>query len=53
MLYKIRIKLGLIPVEILEEYLPRLRGIMVSVASNQIELKSEPSRPVSGDPSLS
>ncbi|KAJ7935452.1 BRO1 domain-containing protein [Mycena leptocephala] len=29
-------------VKILEEYLPRLRGIMVSVASNQIELKSEP-----------
>ncbi|KAJ7645544.1 BRO1 domain-containing protein [Mycena polygramma] len=29
-------------VKILEEYLPRLRGIMVCVASNQIELKSEP-----------
>ncbi|KAJ7505496.1 BRO1 domain-containing protein [Mycena galericulata] len=29
-------------VKILDEYLPRLRGIMVCVASNQIELKSEP-----------
>ncbi|KAJ6584765.1 BRO1 domain-containing protein [Mycena capillaripes] len=29
-------------VKILEEYLPRLRGIMACVASDQIELKSEP-----------
>ncbi|KAJ7164638.1 hypothetical protein C8R43DRAFT_1122515 [Mycena crocata] len=29
-------------VKILEEYLPRLRGIMVCVANNEIELKSEP-----------
>ncbi|KAF7365403.1 BRO1 domain-containing protein [Mycena venus] len=30
------------PAEILEEYLPRLRGIMVCVTSEQIQLKSEP-----------
>ncbi|KAJ7205913.1 BRO1 domain-containing protein [Mycena haematopus] len=29
-------------VKILDEYLPRLRGIMVSIASSQIQLKSEP-----------
>ncbi|KAJ7075870.1 hypothetical protein B0H15DRAFT_865595 [Mycena belliarum] len=29
-------------VRILDEYLPRLRGIMVCVAHNEIELKSEP-----------
>ncbi|KAJ7644282.1 BRO1 domain-containing protein [Roridomyces roridus] len=29
-------------VKILDEYVPRLRGIMVCVASGQIELKSEP-----------
>ncbi|KAJ7729649.1 BRO1 domain-containing protein [Mycena maculata] len=29
-------------VKVLDEYIPRLRGIMVCVASNQIELKSEP-----------
>ncbi|KAF8208732.1 BRO1 domain-containing protein [Mycena galopus ATCC 62051] len=29
-------------VKILEEYIPRLRGIMVCIASGQIQLKSEP-----------
>lgn len=39
--------------KILDEYLPKLRGIMVCIANGQIELKSEPSRPALGAATLS